>query len=170
MNRIMRRWVKAGALIFVATLVVAACEGPAGPTWKRLAPAGSSRQRTGPAGAERSGLCRPHGRNSRSSRSGSAPTGPAGTCDGADGVSIAACWSSAMLPLNESRRSLRPHPGYAKSIDLLIFLLVDNADDIPFPLTRIGQMQCMAVRRRTRNVPIRSDPYMAFQAADSGNL
>ena len=32
MNRIMRRWVKAGALIFVATLVVAACEGPAGPT------------------------------------------------------------------------------------------------------------------------------------------
>lgn len=30
MNRIMRRWVKAGALIFVATLVVAACEGPAG--------------------------------------------------------------------------------------------------------------------------------------------
>ena len=31
MNRIMRRWIKAGALIFVATLVVAACEGPAGP-------------------------------------------------------------------------------------------------------------------------------------------
>ena len=32
MNQAMRRWIKAGALIFIATLVVAACEGPAGPT------------------------------------------------------------------------------------------------------------------------------------------
>ena len=31
MNRTVGRWIKAGALIFIAALVVAACEGPAGP-------------------------------------------------------------------------------------------------------------------------------------------
>ena len=48
MNRAIGRWLKAGALMFVAVLVIAACEGPAGPIGK-AGPAGDPGA-AGPAG------------------------------------------------------------------------------------------------------------------------
>ena len=52
MNRTVGRWIQAGALIFVAMLVVAACEGPAGPGGaKGDTGAGGAKGDTGASGA-----------------------------------------------------------------------------------------------------------------------
>ena len=79
MNRTMRRWIKAGALIFIATLVVAACEGPAGPTGN----AGAD----GAAGADgRSSRSTRNGRSSRSTRNGRSSRSTRTRTDGAAGA------------------------------------------------------------------------------------
>ena len=81
MNRTVGRWIKAGALIFIAALVVAACEGPAGPTGAAgpAGPAGAAGP-TGTAGpAGPAGVAGPAGPAGVAGPAGDAgPAGPAG--------------------------------------------------------------------------------------------
>ena len=108
MNRIMRRWVKAGALIFVAMLVVAACEGPAGPTGK-----------TGADGADGT-----DGTNGTDGTDGTDGTNGTDGEDGEDGVSMPQLFFG-YAPFNELAAKEEP-----ATMDNVI---PGRFHDLPFP-------------------------------------